>query len=60
MTRGDLGTLARHLEVLGRHAPDVLPLYRAAAEREIALAEGRGSVSTTTANALRRVLATPM
>jgi predicted short-subunit dehydrogenase-like oxidoreductase (DUF2520 family) len=60
MTRGDLGTLAHHLEVLGRHAPDVLPLYRAAAEREIALAEGRGSVSATTANALRRVLATPM
>lgn len=60
MTRGDVGTLARHLEALGTHAPDVLPLYRAAAEREVALAEGRGSVSTTTADALRRVLATPI
>jgi predicted short-subunit dehydrogenase-like oxidoreductase (DUF2520 family) len=60
MTRGDVGTLARHLETLGRHAPDVLPLYRAAAEREIALAEARGSVSSETAIALRRVLATPV
>jgi predicted short-subunit dehydrogenase-like oxidoreductase (DUF2520 family) len=60
MTRGDVGTLARHLEVLGKHAPDVLPLYRAAAEREVALAEARGSVSAATAAALRRVLATPI
>jgi predicted short-subunit dehydrogenase-like oxidoreductase (DUF2520 family) len=60
MTRGDVGTLALHLEVLGRHAPDVLPLYRAAAEREVALAEARGSVSPESAAALRRVLATPI
>jgi predicted short-subunit dehydrogenase-like oxidoreductase (DUF2520 family) len=60
MTRGDVGTLARHLDVLRGHAPDVLPLYRAAAEREIALAEARGSVSDETATALRRVLATPI
>ena len=60
MTRGDLGTLERHLEVLARHAPDVLPLYRAAAEREVALAEARGSISPETATAFRRVLATPI
>jgi len=42
MTRGDVGTLEAHLAALAVHAPDALPLYRAAATREIALAEGRG------------------
>jgi predicted short-subunit dehydrogenase-like oxidoreductase (DUF2520 family) len=58
MTRGDVGTLARHLEALARYAPDVLPLYRAAGEREVALALERGSLSTETAENLRRLLAT--
>jgi predicted short-subunit dehydrogenase-like oxidoreductase (DUF2520 family) len=60
MTRGDVGTLARHLEALGRLAPDVLPLYRAAAEREIALAESRGSLAPHVAESMRRLLATPV
>ena len=34
MTRGDVGTLDRHLATLSAHAPDVLPLYLAAAGRE--------------------------
>jgi predicted short-subunit dehydrogenase-like oxidoreductase (DUF2520 family) len=42
MTRGDVGTLEAHLAALAVHAPDALPLYRAAAVREVALAEGRG------------------
>jgi predicted short-subunit dehydrogenase-like oxidoreductase (DUF2520 family) len=58
MTRGDAGTLARHLEALAAHAPDVLPLYRAAGEREIALALERGSLSIETAETMRRLLAT--
>ena len=57
MTRGDVGTLARHLEALARLAPDVLPLYRAAAEREIALAEARGSLAPDAADSMRHVLA---
>jgi predicted short-subunit dehydrogenase-like oxidoreductase (DUF2520 family) len=57
MTRGDVGTLARHLEALARLAPDVLPLYRAAAEREIALAEGRGSLAPDAAESMRHLLA---
>jgi predicted short-subunit dehydrogenase-like oxidoreductase (DUF2520 family) len=52
-TRGDIGTLRRHLDTLARHAPDVLPLYRAAAEREIALAEERGAIDPSVARALR-------
>ena len=38
MTRGDVGTLRAHLDALARHAPGVLPLYVAAAQREIDLA----------------------
>jgi predicted short-subunit dehydrogenase-like oxidoreductase (DUF2520 family) len=57
MTRGDAGTLERHLATLRRFAPAVLPLYLAAAEREIALAEGRGSLAPEAAATMRRVLA---
>jgi predicted short-subunit dehydrogenase-like oxidoreductase (DUF2520 family) len=60
MTRGDVGTLARHLEALARLAPDVLPLYRAAAEREITLAESRGSLAPEGAESMRRLLAMPV
>ena len=60
MTRGDVGTLELHLEALGRLAPDALPLYRAAAEREIALAEARGSLAPHAAESMRRLLAMPV
>ena len=59
MTRGDVGTLRRHMAALGRHAPAALPLYRAAAEREIALAEARGSIGPDVAESMRVVLAGP-
>ena len=59
MTRGDVGTLARHIEALGRLAPAALPLYRAAAEREIELAESRGSLAPEAAESMRRLLAMP-
>ncbi|MEA2673113.1 MAG: hypothetical protein QOI92_305 [Chloroflexota bacterium] len=57
MTRGDVGTLARHLDALARLAPGVLPLYRAAAEREITLAESRGSLAPEAAESMRNLLA---
>ena len=60
MTRGDVGTLARHLDALARLAPGALPLYRAAAEREIQLAESRGSLAPHAAESMRRLLATPV
>ncbi len=59
MVRGDVGTLERHLQALARLAPDALPLYRAAAEREIALAEGRGALASHAAESMRRLLAMP-
>jgi predicted short-subunit dehydrogenase-like oxidoreductase (DUF2520 family) len=58
MTRGDSGTLDAHLAALREHAPAVIDLYAAAAEREIALAESRGAVSPEVAERLRRSLAT--
>jgi predicted short-subunit dehydrogenase-like oxidoreductase (DUF2520 family) len=60
MIRGDVGTLERHLDALRRLAPDVLPLYRAAARREIQLAESRGSLAPHAAESMRRLLATPV
>ena len=58
ITRGDRGTLAAHLAALREHAPAVLDLYTAAAEREIALAEGRGALTPEAAQGLRSLLAT--
>jgi predicted short-subunit dehydrogenase-like oxidoreductase (DUF2520 family) len=58
MTRGDRGTLDAHLEALRRHAPGVLDLYVAAAEREIALAQARGALTPEAAGDLRSSLAT--
>jgi len=59
MTRGDVGTLERHLATLRTHAPAVLPLYVAAAEREIALAEARGALAPAAAATMRTSLARP-
>ena len=60
ITRGDRGTLEAHLRTLRAHAPDVVALYVAAAEREIALAEARGALTPEAAGDLRKSLATPV
>ena len=57
MTRGDIGTLERHLATLRAHASGVLPLYLAAAEREIVLAESRGVLAPEAAKSMRDSLA---
>jgi len=57
ITRGDAGTLRSHLATLVAHAPDVVDLYRAAAEREIVLAVGRGALTPAGAETLRASLA---
>jgi predicted short-subunit dehydrogenase-like oxidoreductase (DUF2520 family) len=60
MTRGDRGTVGRHLATLAEHAPAVLPLYRAAAVREIELAVGRGALTPEAAAELRAALTEPL
>lgn len=57
MTRGDVGTLRAHLAELDARAPGVRDLYVAAARRELALAEERGSLTPEAAAALRDLLA---
>jgi predicted short-subunit dehydrogenase-like oxidoreductase (DUF2520 family) len=57
IARGDVGTLDAHLAALQRHAPDVLALYRAVAEREIDLAVARGSLAPEPAHEMRSALA---
>ena len=59
IVRGDVGTLRSHLDSLRLHAPGVLDLYRAAAEREIVLAEARGALTPDAATGLRNALALP-
>jgi predicted short-subunit dehydrogenase-like oxidoreductase (DUF2520 family) len=56
MTRGDTGTLDAHLAALQAHAPGVLPLYVAAAHREIDLAVARGALAPETASRMRESL----
>jgi predicted short-subunit dehydrogenase-like oxidoreductase (DUF2520 family) len=57
IARGDVGTLEAHLAALHAHAPDVLALYVAAAEREVELATARGSLAPERAHDVRRALA---
>jgi predicted short-subunit dehydrogenase-like oxidoreductase (DUF2520 family) len=57
-TRGDSGTLEAHVAALRAHAPGVVDLYVAAAQREIALAAARGAVTPEVATRLRSSLAT--
>jgi predicted short-subunit dehydrogenase-like oxidoreductase (DUF2520 family) len=56
ITRGDIGTLRAHLDTLRLHAPRALRLYAAAAQREVALAEGRGVLAPEVARSMRRTL----
>jgi predicted short-subunit dehydrogenase-like oxidoreductase (DUF2520 family) len=56
ITRGDLGTLGRHLDALRAHAPRSLDLYVAAARREIELAERRGALAPEVAREMRATL----
>ena len=57
MTRGDRGSVALHLAALAEHAPAAIPIYRALAEREIAIAEARGALTPEAAIDLRDALA---
>ena len=57
MTRGDQGTVASHLAALAAHAPAVVPVYLALAEREVSIAAERGALTPEAAADLRRTLA---
>jgi predicted short-subunit dehydrogenase-like oxidoreductase (DUF2520 family) len=54
--RGDAGTIAGHLAVLRESAPAALPLYRAVARRELAIAERRQELDPARADKIRRLV----
>lgn len=56
IVRGDAGTVRAHVEALTRLAPDALDLYRAAAEREMAMALADGRLTAAQAASLRNAL----
>jgi predicted short-subunit dehydrogenase-like oxidoreductase (DUF2520 family) len=56
-SRGDGGTIGLHLAAIASSAPDSRPVYRALLERDVAIAEARGSLAPDAAARLRTALA---
>jgi predicted short-subunit dehydrogenase-like oxidoreductase (DUF2520 family) len=56
IARGDTGTIARHLDALGRVAPEILPVYKELARRTIPIARARGGLADEAAERLREIL----
>ena len=59
VSRGDAGTIARHVAVIGETAPESLPVYLALARRTADRAIAAGRLRSIDAEALLDVLATP-
>jgi len=58
IARGDAGTVTRHLEVLNRMAPELLPAYKELARRTIPIAQAKGSLDDAGARRLCEQLTT--
>jgi predicted short-subunit dehydrogenase-like oxidoreductase (DUF2520 family) len=56
VSRGDLGTLQKHIAALERQAPDALELYRLLSLRCIPLAVQKGTLAPQAAKALEELL----
>jgi len=56
VARGDAGTIRRHLEVLGKEAPESLELYRILSLRTIPIALAKGTLDSKTAAELVAML----
>lgn len=59
LSRGDIGTIERHLAALRKHMPDLEPLYRALGLATLELVEARGLLSADTLQALQATLSGP-
>ena len=57
VARGDSGTVDRHLAALAARAPALVPLYRALAERTLAIARQKGGQPAGALEAIERSLA---
>jgi predicted short-subunit dehydrogenase-like oxidoreductase (DUF2520 family) len=56
VSRGDVGTVRKHLDVLAREAPEVLPSYRVLARRTADRAEAAGLLRSEAATEVRTTL----
>lgn len=56
VSRGDAGTIRRHVDDLGSVSEETLALYRELARRTVTLAVEKGSVSADKAEELRKIL----
>lgn len=57
IARGDIETVERHVREIGLKAPRLLSFYQALGFHTIEIAVARGTISETSAQALRRILA---
>ncbi len=60
LSRGDVGTIQRHLTTLHEHMPDVEALYRALGLATLELVQARGTVDHTTLLTLENLRRTEM
>jgi predicted short-subunit dehydrogenase-like oxidoreductase (DUF2520 family) len=56
IARGDVGTVRAHLAAIGRHAPDLLALYRTLGLQAMQVAREKGSLSAERCRELRELL----
>lgn len=57
IARGDSGTIVKHLDALGRVAPEMVPTYRELGLKTIPIALDKGGINKTQADKLRAILA---
>ena len=56
IARGDVKTIHRHLESIGKYQPDLLPLYRELGRWTIPIARGKGTLAEDKAAELKKLL----
>ncbi len=56
ISRGDIGTVARHIRALSQVAPDLVGVYKGLARATLPIAVAKGRIDEGTARAIERVL----
>jgi predicted short-subunit dehydrogenase-like oxidoreductase (DUF2520 family) len=59
ISRGDAGTVARHLRALAARAPELAPMYRVLAQRAVLLARAKGEAPNEGLAAIAEALSAP-
>lgn len=57
VSRGDVGSVEKHLAAIAHFDPDALPLYRELCGRTVAIAQAQGRIDPDTVQRLRQALA---